>query len=207
MAHVARRGPQGLLGEIIGQCVQVLEIDNRRVEVIGHQPGLVVVPELRFRHGIGIGVVGQAPVELPLHVGDGVEGVHNILAAVFQFAVDLVVPVVVQGNVHPVAGAGRLDGRVEYPKRLQIGPHVVGQVHGPHVVPVLLIVHLVSDHPVGHLAVVGVGAVVALRQKGGDGPGLLITRRRSHVEHIVVGAARLFDSRVNQIRRVVAPAV
>ena len=151
-------------------------------------------------------MVGHAPVHLTLYVGDGIEVVNNVLAAVLELSVGLIVPVVVQREEHPVIGAGTLDGRVEHPERLLVGLHVVGNVRGSHMVP-LLVVDLIADNPVGNLAAVGIGPAVALCQEGRDGSGLLKSRLSLNIGHIVKYIGFLSGARYNQVRSGRIPSV
>ena len=84
MAHMAGGGAQRILHKIIRQHVQVGKVDDRGIKIIGKKScGLRVIPEFRLRHGAWIRMICQPPLHLSLCVGNGVETVHNLLAAVF----------------------------------------------------------------------------------------------------------------------------
>ena len=209
MPHLAGGSPEGLLGHVIRQHIQICKINHRRIEVRCDKPCSRVIPELRLRQWMGIGVISQAPVHLSLHIGDGVEHIHNLPALVVQAVVLALVghsPPVGQREIHPVIGICALDCRVNGSEGLLIRPYIGSHIRGPHIIP-LLAVDLISNDPVGNLAVVRILPAVVIRQEGRDGPGLLKARLRGCVEHIIVGEGGLLRARIDQIRRVGIPVI
>ena len=153
-----------------------------------------------------IRVVGKPPLHLPLGDTHGIEGLHNFPACIAKVVVPSGIPVIIQGKVYPVIGAGTLDRRVENTERLLERFDIVGQIHRPHVVP-LLVVDLVADDPVGHLARVWIRSVVMLRQERRDGSCLLKPFLGCRIEHVVKCVGRLLGSRIYQLRRSRIPVV
>ena len=165
MAHLPSGRPHMGLLEIIRQNMEVLKIDHRGLEGLVYHSCLVVVPEFRLRHRIRIRVVGQAPFNISLSADPGVEKVDEILGRILEVRT-LFFPLIVRGEEHAGILTAALDGRIRHTEVLFIKLRVGRQIHGPHVVPVFIVVYLISHDPVGHPAMLIIRTGIPLCHKG-----------------------------------------